>query len=196
MGADMIRVIDNFLSDPEAVRQSALRAGFGTWRPNKGDIGAEFYDGVSFWGSHSTLFRALHEHFGPLVPSSMFFRITNPSMEDALIHSDREYGDVTSIVYLSNAPGSGTAFYRHKETGMTEMPSLDDLLKRPDFQNLRQQMLDASEDDWEVYEFVAGKVNRCLTFDAPKIHCRIPKNGFGATEDDSRMVWVAHWNYP
>ena len=36
----MIRVYDQFVKDPDAVRQSAIRAGFGTWYPNKGDIGA------------------------------------------------------------------------------------------------------------------------------------------------------------
>lgn len=190
----MIRVIDGFLENPDRFRESALKAGFGTWSPNKGDIGAEFYQGVGFWGDHATAFRALHNHVGQIIPSSMFFRVTNPGMEHALIHSDREYGDNTAILYLTNSPGSGTAFYRHRATGMTDMPPLSQLICRPDFQNLRKQMLDASEDDWEQYQFVEGKVNRCLVFDAPKIHCRIPKDGFGTDERNSRMVWVCHFN--
>ena len=127
----MIRVFDDFLPNPEFVRQSALRSGFGTWAPNKGDIGASFYSGVNFWGDHASLFKALHAKLGAIIPSSMFFRITNPTMEHALIHSDREYGENTAIVYLSKEWGdiqSGTAFYKHRETGMVNMPPLEEIL--------------------------------------------------------------------
>jgi hypothetical protein len=55
-------------------------------------------------------------------------------------------------------------------------------------------MLDASDTDWAMYDFVEAKYNRCLVFDAPKIHCRIPKNGYGTNDTDSRMVWVCHFN--
>jgi hypothetical protein len=194
-----IEVLDNFLSNPEHVRASALRSGFGTWWPNKGDIGADSYGGVNFVGDHVSPLTRLYRHLGrQIIPSSMFFRITNPSMEHALIHSDREYGENTAILYLSpnNPVRSGTGFYRHRETGMTEMPPLDELMKDPVFfQKIRQQMLDADEHDWELYQFVESAFNRCLIFNGPKIHCRIPKTGFGSTEDDSRAVWVCHFNF-
>lgn len=194
----MIKVIDSFVRNPELVRESALRSGFGSWQPNKGDIGASFYEGVNFWGDHATLFNSLHRHVGQIIPSSMFFRITNPGMERALIHSDREYGENTAIVYLSKEATdvvSGTAFYRHRETGMVDMPPLSELMKNPPFfHKIRQQMLDASEEDWEQYHFIEARYNRCVIFDAPKIHCRIPKVGYGTNENDSRMVWVCHYN--
>jgi hypothetical protein len=193
----VIQIFDDFLANPETVRQSAIRAGFGTWAPNKGDIGADFYEGVSFWGDHASLFKALYKQLGTIIPSSMFFRITNPKMEHALIHSDREYGENTAIVYLSplRLVRSGTAFYKHRETGMKDMPPLDELmLNQKFFLKIRQQMLDAKDKDWEEIEFVEAKYNRCLVFDAPKIHCRIPKLGYGNTETDSRMVWVCHFN--
>lgn len=191
-----IHVIDDFVADPERVRQSALRSGFGTWHPNKGDVGASFYEGVNFMGDHTALQRSLHAAVGPIIVSSMFFRVTNPNMERALIHSDREYGQNTAIVYLSPEPEglSGTAFYRHRQTGWTDMPALSDLMKRADFSELRQQMLDADDKDWEMIQFVEGEYNRCIIFDAPKIHCRIPQVGFGSTETDSRMCWVCHFD--
>lgn len=191
----MISVFDDFLPDPASVRQSALRAGFGTWSPNKGDIGADFYSGVGFWGDHASVFQALHGKLGQIIPSSMFFRVTNPQMERALIHSDREYGERTAIVYLSETSPklSGTAFYRHRATGMTELPPLEDLMKDPcSFATLKREMLTADDADWEMYEFVEAKYNRCVVFDAPLIHCRIPKSGYGTQEEDSRMVWVGH----
>jgi len=192
----MIQIIDGFLDDPLAVRNSALAAGFGTWNPGKGAMGASFYDGVSFWGDHASAFRSLHKYIGQIIPSSMFFRITNPSMEHALIHSDREYGEMTAVLYLSDAKGSGTGFYRHRETGWVDMPSIHELCQDMDrFERIRRQTLEASDRDWELYRFVEAKFNRCLIFDAPKIHCRLPKNGYGKDVEDSRMVWVAHFNW-
>jgi hypothetical protein len=191
-----IRFVDDFIADPEKVRQSALSSGFGAWNPHQGLLGTPSYGGVNFIGDHGTLVQALFNQIGPVVPSSMFFRITNPTMEHALIHSDREYGDYTTIVYLSpTREGSGTAFYRHRETGMVDMPPIAELMRdEVFFQKIRQQMLDASDADWEMYDFVEAKYNRCLVFDAPKIHCRIPKNGYGTNDADSRMVWVCHFS--
>jgi hypothetical protein len=191
----VIQVFDDFVKDPLAGRQSALQAGFGTWHPNKGDMGASFYPGVSFWGDHATLFRSLHEKVGQIIPSSMFFRITNPSMEHALIHSDREYGENTAIVYLSEGHWSGTGFYKHKATGWTDMPPIEELRKDPQLlKQLQEETVRADDEDWQLYEFIEARMNRCLVFDAPKIHCRLPKVGYGTTEYDSRMVWVAHFN--
>ncbi len=190
----MISIFDSFLADPHKMRESALRSGFGSWTPKKGDMGASHYDGVNFWGDHATAFRGLHEKLGQIIPSSMFFRITNPSMERALIHSDREYGDHTAIVYLSERDHpSGTGFFRHLETGLTQMPSLEEMTRDPAlFGTLNRDTF--RPDAWELYEFVEAKFNRCVVFDAPLIHCRIPPNGFGTTEADSRMVWVCHFN--
>ena len=191
----MIQVFDDFLGDPERVRQSALRSGFGSWRPSKGDVGLDAYAGMNFWGNHAPIIRALWQRIGPVFPNDMFFRITNPATDKALVHSDRASGDWTALVYLSPThEGSGTGFYRHRETGMVDMPSLEDLMKdQPFFQKLYAEMLSASDEFWEQYDFVEAKPNRCVVFDAPKFHCRIPKEGYGTDDDSSRMVWAAHF---
>jgi hypothetical protein len=193
----VIEIIDNFCPHADEVRQSALASGFGSWKPSKGDMGAAFYPGVNFWGDHASMFRALHKRLQrQIIPSSMFFRLTNPSMEHALIHSDREYGENTAIVYLNDTvEGSGTGFYRHREIGMVDMPPIEELRKDPPLlAKLQKETLEASDEVWEMYEFVEARFNRCVVFDAPKIHCRLPKNGYGITDADSRMVWVAHFN--
>jgi len=194
----VISVFDNFLEDPEAVRQSAISAGFGTWTPTtKGIQGLTAYSGVGFWGKHEDCYKALYKKIGQFIPSSHFFRVTNPGMERAIIHSDREYGDFTAIVYLSHTTdvGSGTGFYKHRETGWIDMPPMEQRLKDPvQFEKMKEQMHEASDEHWHMYKFVEGKFNRCVVFDAPKIHCRLPKNGYGKNEQDSRMVWVTHFN--
>jgi hypothetical protein len=191
----MLQVFDNFLADPARIRQSALRSGFGSWRPNKGDVGLDAYAGMNFWGEHSALIRELYKHVGPVFPNTMFFRVTNPTTDKALVHSDRASGDYTALVYLSPPhEGSGTGFYRHRETGLTEMPALDALLKDPVFFNkLYAEMLGASEEHWELIDFVEANLNRCVVFSAPKFHCRLPKEGYGTDDASSRMVWACHF---
>jgi hypothetical protein len=190
-------VVENFVRDPEKVRQSALLSGFGTWKPNKGDVGSSIYEGMNFWGDHATLLRAIGQATSERIfPNSMFFRVTNEKTEGAYVHSDREAGDYTAIVYLSrHEKNSGTAFYRHRETGLTRMPSFAELARTPEFfEQLKREMVEGSAEHWQQTKFVPGVFNRALIFEAPLFHARSPKHGFGSTPEDGRMVWVAHFS--
>lgn len=137
----------------------------------------------------------LYAHLGkPVVPNSMFCRVTNKDTEAAYVHSDREAGSHTCIVYLTEHEGSGTGFYRHRETGMTRMPSFEEMRDKPEFfEKLKKQMVQGSDSDWELMDFVRGTFNKAVIFDAPLFHARHPKNGFGTTAEDGRMVWVCHY---
>lgn len=190
-------VVDDFVSDPEAVRQSALESGFGTWAPNKGEVGSSIYTGMNFWGAHAVMLRGIAKAMGqPIYPNSMFFRITNLDTEGAYVHSDREAGDYTAIVYLSkHAHGSsGTGFYRHLETGWTRMPSFEDLAKEPEFfAKFKTEMIEGKPEHWKLTTLIPGTYNRALIFEAPLFHSRVPKHGFGDSPENGRMVWVAHF---
>jgi hypothetical protein len=192
----MITLIDQFTPRIDEVRQSALASGFGTWRPNKGEVGSSVYEGMNFWGRHSIMLHALSHYWGrPVFPNNMFFRVTNEDTEAAYVHSDRESGDFTCIVYLSDhAEKSGTGFYRHRETGMTHMPSFAEMSADPAFfDRLKGEMVGGSEEHWEQLDFVRGIYNRAVIFDAPRFHARSPKNGFANTVEAGRMVWVCHF---
>lgn len=192
-----VQIIDDFLSSPDSVRASALRSGFGTWRPHKGDTGLESYAGVNFVGDHASPLAELARRLGPIVPGLMFFRLTNPAVERAPVHSDRDYGCThTAILYLSPTlpVESGTGFYRHRETGWIELPPAAEFVRQRDFERMHRQMLEGSEEHWERYDFVPGLYNRCLIFDSALIHCRVPREGFGTSDEDSRMTWTAHFN--
>jgi hypothetical protein len=199
LAGDLTQVIvaDDFLEFPDAVRQSAMESGFDTWRPNQGEVGSSVYDGVNFWGDHESPLRCLAEVFGrPIFPRGMFFRMTNAATEGAYVHSDRESGDFTAIVYLSKHDDSesGTAFYRHRETGLIRMPSFAELRKDPAlFEKLKRQMVAGESEAWELLHFVPGKYNRALIFHAPLFHARIPRHGFGSTAEDGRLIWAAHF---
>lgn len=189
---------DDFLEDPESLRFSAIQAGFGTWRPNTGEVGSSKYDGMCFWGDHATPMRQLTKVVGaPIYPGSMFFRVTNKETEAAYVHSDREAGEYTAILYLSKhaaRDGSGTGFYRNRRTGKAHMDSFAGMVGRPDFSLLRDEMVDGSDKYWEQLKFISGEYNRLLVFHAPLFHARVPKNGFGDSVEDGRMVWVCHFS--
>jgi hypothetical protein len=158
-------VIDNFLKDPVAVRNSVLSAGFGTWRPNKGKSGADYYDGIGFYGDHAPIIETIYKRVGVIgYPNSMCFRVTNETTEKGVIHSDAAAGDTTCFLYLSSHPDKyGTAFYRK------------------------------SGDDWVEEEFVRGQFNRIVVFKSQYYHCRFPLNGIGNDEITGRLVWVGHF---
>jgi hypothetical protein len=192
---DKVLVVDEFCNDIEVVVQSAYASGFGTWLPNKGEVGSSIYEGMNFWGHHALMLRPLVLNFGyMLVPNSMFFRVTNKGMEKAYIHSDRETGNYTCVAYLSDHDEpTGTAFYRHKPTGLIEMPSFEEMKEQGIFEQLKQDMVSRDEDKWELLDYVEGKYNRAVIFDAPLFHSRYPLEGIGSSPETGRLVWVSHF---
>lgn len=186
----MIKVVDNFTPHLEQVRQSAIDAGFGTWKPSKGYVGSSNYEGMNFWGDHALMLESLCMAMQSIVyPNSMFFRYTTPKMETAYIHSDRQAGAYTCVCYLSEHDQSyGTAFYKHA-SGMTEMPPFHEL--QPD---LIDDMVKAR--NFEQIEFVPGQKNRAVIFSAPLFHSRFPLDGIGESAEDARMVWACHFHTP
>jgi len=194
----MITVRDNFCPHAEGVRQTALESGFGRWSPNKGEVGSSIYDGMNWKGAHGIMLRSLSAALGGchVFPNSMFFRITTPGMERAYIHSDREDGEFTCVCYLSHHDDvSGTAFYRHRATGLLEMPTFEDM-RDPKYADLKRDIVKGSEKEWEQTDFVRGFFNRAVIFHAPLFHSRIPLLGLGedGNPETARMVWVAHFS--
>lgn len=188
-------VVDGFCDQLERVRDSAYAAGFDTWRPNKGEVGSSVYEGMGFWGDHALMLRALtHAVGGIVVPNSMFFRVTNEGMERAYIHSDRESGNHTCIAYLSeHDQDSGTAFYRHKPTGLCEMPSFAEMQADGIFDELKADMVSRDPAKWEQVDYVNGRYNRALIFPAPLFHSRFPLEGIGTDLASGRLVWASHF---
>lgn len=189
-------VVDEFTPHAQRVRDSALASGFGTWRPNKGEVGSSVYTGMNFWGEHGLMVHALGRQFGgPVIPNSMFFRVTNEDTEAAYVHSDREAGEFTAIVYLSDHDSEyGTGFYRNRRTGLIRMPSFESMRADPaEFEKLKAEMVGGSAAEWELLDTVRGRFNRAVMFDAPLFHARHPKTGFESTPEAGRMVWVCHF---
>lgn len=188
-------VVDDFCPHLDSVLESALAAGFDTWNPNKGKVGSSVYEGMGFWGDHAIFLRELIALTqSVVVPNTMFFRSTTEGMEEAYIHSDREMGSHTAIVYLTDHDTeSGTAFYRHKPTGLYEMPTFDEMEELGIEEELTRDMVSRDPDKWEQVGYVQGRKNRALIFHAPLFHSRFPVQGIGSSLQESRLVWVSHF---
>lgn len=194
---DSVRIVDYFSPRIDEVRESALQSGFGKWMPNKGEVGSSIYEGMNFWGLHSLMLGSLAIAVKSQVfPNNMFFRVTNKETERAYVHSDRQWGAKTCVAYLSDHEGvsSGTGFFRHRKTGMLEMPTFEEMKDAGIFEQLKDDMVRGDEADWEQTDFVRGIYNRALIFHAPLFHSRCPKNGIGDDAADGRMVWVCHFH--
>lgn len=188
-------VVDNFCGELDRVKASVFAAGFGTWRPNKGEVGSSVYDGMGFWGDHALMLQALMRATnGVVVPNTTYFRVTNVGMERAYIHSDRESGNNTCVCYLTDhAEESGTAFFMHKRTGLKYMPSFAEMQEMGILDELKADMVSRDPSKWVQLDFVHGAKNRALIFDAPLFHSRYPLEGIGSSPENGRLVWVSHF---
>lgn len=189
------KVVDNFCDEVDLVVQSSHAAGYSTWRPSKGEVGSSVYEGMNYHGHHALMLRSLIEHTGSvLVPNTMFFRMTNEGFEKAYIHSDIQMGNHTCVAYLSEHDVPyGTAFYKHIPTGMTEMPTFQEMIEMGIFDQMKEDMVSRDPEKWELLDVVEGKYNRAVIFEAPLFHSRHPIEGIGKDETDGRLVWVSHF---
>jgi hypothetical protein len=192
-----IIIAENFCPEIDQVRASALEAGFGTWIPaTKGEVGSSRYEGMGFWGLHSHLLKALSLTLGkPVFPNNMFFRVTNEETEAAYVHSDRHSGDFTCVVYLSDHKdiNSGTGFFRHRELGLSEMPTFEEMKDAGLFERLSKEMVEGKEETWELTHFCKGQYNNAVIFRAPLFHARFPKHGIAKTAEAGRLIWACHF---
>lgn len=186
-------IVDNFCPMYAEVAQSAHAAGLGSFTPNKGLVGTSVYKGMGFHGLHAPMIRAINESIGyKIVPNLMFFRESDEST-NTYIHSDRTDGSYTCVAYLSAHKGkSGTAFYHHKPSGMSEMPCLHSL-HPADRERLCREMETRDSHIWQQTDFVSGLLNRAVIFSAPLYHSRIPHGGTTAKSIGKRLVWVCHF---
>ena len=189
-------VIDDFCPYVDEVRKSAITAGFSTWLPNKGEVGSSIYEGMGFWGDHSPMLQSLLRIMGCLiVPNAMYFRYTTPGMEPAYIHSDRMSGNHTCICYLTEHEEEyGTAFYKHIPTGLLEMPTFQQMQSEGILDQLKEDMVSRNPSNWKLVDFVRGRKNRAVIFNAPLFHSRMPIEGIGTGSEDARMIWASHFN--
>lgn len=175
-------VFDDVLDDPRGYRDTVLAGPFD-------DV--SFGPDVTFRGiqpaTDDTLFAQwIARTFPGLTPMVSFFRQSPVGQhEPNFIHTDRDMGDWTGLLYLNPRPaaGDGTTFWRHRGTGAIESAAADGdalVAEQHAWRDLAQ---------WEPIAHIGGRFGRALLFPAGRFHSRaIPENyGTGA---DARLVQV------
>lgn len=175
-----IAVIDNVLPNIDAYRRAVLASPFQSI-----EIGPDTFHGIALDGTY-ILPMWIAQRFPQLTPMLSFVRRSpEGQVEPNFIHSDRDMGDWTGILYLNPtpAPCDGTTFWRHTETGgIGKRQNMDD-----------QGVVEANDlretNKWEPWHTVDAVFNRLLLFPASYFHSRAIAENYGHG-DDARLIQV------
>jgi len=173
-------VMDDVLADPVAYRQAVLARPFSD--VSFGDV---CFRGIQV-ARDDTFTDRLQQLFPQLTPTLSFFR-QSPlgQVEPNYVHTDRDMGDWTAILYLNPQPlaGDGTTFWRHRASGAIGSEASDSealLEEQRAWRDLAQ---------WEPVGSIAAKFGRAVVFPADRFHSRAIPENYG-TGDDARLVQV------
>lgn len=113
---------------------------------------------------------------------TMFLRMSPAGVTvPHVAHTDALMGTYSLMLYLQTNSDSGTAFLRHKESGITYHP------EHELFKNLITRDQNNTQ-SWQIYNTIESVENKALIFDAALVHCAYPVGGYGTTQRDSRIV--------
>lgn len=176
----MIRIADDFLSNPQEVREQALHAEFIDWPGPDG----ETYKRICI-AEIPVVREGIERMFGPVEMLGMAYRLNyGGEMPNAAIHSDMGWGTHAMVLYLCDGEG-GTAFWQHKATGASRMEPGDfDLLAK-----VEGDWDDA--DEWDRLYTCPLKFNRAVFYDGSQFHSRYPFEAFGDCPENGRLIAVA-----
>lgn|SRR3990167_5885092 len=188
-------VYDGFYESPDLIRETALQASYGSE-----NIGS--YPGAN--ATSKILDPYVINKFSYLTNSQIniddkdafgVFRCSKlNSPYQAFIHTDPvEWGGVIYLNPNSNSFG-GTAFWRHKETGLEEFPwenwdeygftSVNDAWKKMVLEDGNM------EDRWDLITLIPARYNRLILFNSKLFHSHMPKENFGTTLGTARVVQI------
>lgn len=178
---------------------------------------SEFRDYMQEFGDFRTIPYDGEEYTGicPEVPAGVLEEIRRvPGMEKAemamqfcrrhtkrdrttdWIHADGGIGNIAAIWYLNSDEQNkgGTAFFRLKRFGWDHVPTVDQITEMGmTVEEASQIFREAANDEsqWERTMIVPAKWNRLALYPTRRFHARWPREGFGETDDDARLIYVA-----
>jgi hypothetical protein len=176
--ADTVQVYDDVLADPDAYRARAVALPFQSIT-----VGAATFHGIAPC-EDPTLLQWIVQRHPHARPGLTFFR-RSPlgQVEPNFIHTDRDMGDWTAILYLNPDPlaGDGTTFWRHRRTGAMASTADGEAELLSEWQAWRDRSL------WKPWRTVEARFNRLVLFPAPLFHSRALPDNYGGL-DDARLI--------
>ncbi len=182
MPTPSIIVVDDFLSNPDAIREKALTAQF-------------FTDETLFKGRRSV------ERFLDIVDPTVIGNLIGAKVDDwarhgmntrfqlctgedpIVFHSDAQAWAGALYLVPGAPPEAGTSFHRSWETGARACPTDPELLRR----TYDGKLLDPTK--WELIDRVGNVYNRLVLWRGNMIHSASCYFGTGAAED-SRLIML------
>lgn len=182
-----LRVYDEFLPNPDSVRSRGLRAKYGNYTGQDGEVYKRVCNVVI-----PEVVDGLHTAMGrPIELLGMGYRLNYAGeLPNHAIHADLGWGTYAAVVYLSEPPSgsySGTAFWMH-HTG-------HERVKQGEAEVLKDVVQDWDNvEAWEQTAFVPSRLNRAVVYRSELFHSRWPFSAYGHSPDDGRMIVVAFFN--
>jgi hypothetical protein len=160
----MVRVIDGFLADPLNIRTQALGRGF-----HNAEQGGAVFPGIQM--SNTADWERICVLAGvPVRKGVEFYRLyMEGQAQPTYIHTDSDLNEWSAILYLSDDPETGTAFWEPLHDGA--------------------DVFDDSQ--WRQHMYVGAKFNRLVIFPSKLWHSRYPRNcSTGTTPESGRLIQV------
>lgn len=195
--------VDDFYPAPMAVRMAAKTLNYQTV-----EYQGHKYNGIGVGYVPERVDEYLSKVIGsPVELKENYFRLgTSLEMPTSYIHADNALARFACVWYLSDCPDSvvgGTAFWRNKELGITQTPTLEEVSKYSQFKGdapvgdryiefINEQGMD--EGKWDMIGLVGHKFNRLTIYPTEVFHSRFPKEGWGKNVTDGRLVWTGFFN--
>jgi RimJ/RimL family protein N-acetyltransferase len=176
-----ITVVDDVLPDVEAYRQMVLEGPFGDVETSPGVV----FHGISR-DVDGQLPLWIQTQYPSLTPMLTFARLSPAGQEEPhFIHTDRDMGDWTGILYLTADPPAddGTTFWRHRATGAVQSTACTGEALLEEWGVWREG------DQWEPWHTVPAQANRLVLFPSPYFHSRAIPANYG-TGEAARLIQV------
>lgn len=177
-------VIDDFFTDPEAVRALAISLPYvelstfkRLYQSDRNIVSSQMERALADCVGHDIAYDANNRTFG------VFRAAMHADIEQSNVHHDlHEWAAVIHLSRSKPSSRSGTGFFRHRQSGLTGPIGLDD---EP---TLRQIYADArTPAAWEMYDFIESKFNRLVIFrGAVLFHDTVGR--FGSNLENCRLT--------
>jgi hypothetical protein len=188
-------VIDEFLQDPDRLREKALTLKYASEGRYPGLNSTEK---IAIGGLDNIVSQLVYEPVRALTDRDGSHGNCRVSLaehsEPGRIHVDRSYW--SGILYLSRPEDcrGGTEFFRHLPTGTDHLPLTQEALNDTGYETyeaLKEQILDKDVHDrskWELTMTVPMRYNRLVLLQPQYWHTAGP--GFGDSLENGRLVYL------